>query len=475
MKIKKILFILIVTLALYSCEENLEEININPNEAQTPQADYLLSNAIKTSVDTYWGTTNNLDGTLLFAQHVAKIQYTEIDRYIASGSTFEDPWQEFYSEGLKDLAEIIKIAENKGHQNYEAVATIFRSWIFLLLTDAYGDIPYSQAVNIDQYITPKYDAQKDVYFGLLDDLKDAITLLDPSKDAITGDILYFGDLAKWEKFANSLRYRIALRIADREPSKARQVITEIPIDKLIGNEDIAQLKYLTSPNQNPISHFFETRDDYRISKSMVETLKNLNDPRLTIYANKTETPTDEEYIGVPNGLTNSETSALGFSKTSKIGTYFTSAETPGVILTPAEVLFGRSEAAARGFTSENAELLYNQAIVASLKQFGITDTNVINNYIAQPTVKFNQENFKESIGTQKWIALFGQGLEAFAEWRRLDYPQLQPAVSGVLNGEFVVRYLYPGTEQSLNGKNYRAAITNQGEDKLTTKLWFDLY
>jgi hypothetical protein len=221
--------------------------------------------------------------------------------------------------------------------------------------------------------------------------------------------------------------------------------------------------------------FFETRDDYRVSNSIIETLKSLNDPRLPVFANKTETPTEEEYIGVPNGLTNSAASALGFSKTSKIGTYFTTPQTPGVILSPAEVLFGRAEAAARGFTSEDAEALYNQAIKASLKQFGITDDEVVDAYLAQTLVKFNSANFRESIGIQKWIALFGQGLEAFAEWRRLDYPQLQPAVAGVLDGKFVVRYLYPGTEQSLNGESYKAAVANQGVDALTTKLWFDAY
>ncbi|BBE19880.1 hypothetical protein AQPE_4068 [Aquipluma nitroreducens] len=474
MKIKNIFLALLATAALTSCVQDLLDTNKNPNEAQIAQPDYLLTNAIKSSVDTYWGTTNNLDGTLLFAQHVAKIQYTEIDRYIASNTTFESPWKSFYSQGLRDLAEIIKIGETENQPNYKAVATIFRSWVFLLLTDAYGDIPYSQAININEYITPAYDAQKDVYHGLLNDLKTAVALIDPTKKAISGDVIYSGNLTKWKKFANSLRYRIALRIADKEPEVAKQAIAEIPVADLIGDGETAQLVYLTSPNQNPIALFFETRDDYRVSKSIVETLKSLNDPRLPVFANKTETATPEIYIGVPNGLTTSAASALGFSKTSKIGTYFTSPQTPGVILSTAEVLFGRAEAAARGFTTENAETLYNQAIKASLKQFGITSDDVVNAYLAQPSVKYNSANYKQSIGVQKWIALFGQGLEAFAEWRRLDYPQLPPAVAGTLDGKIPVRYIYPGSEQSLNLKNYKAAVARQGADALTIKLWFDV-
>jgi len=474
MKINKLYIALLIGVVLTSCVQDLLDTNKNPNESQVPQRDYLLTNAIKSSVDNYWGTTNNLDGTLLFVQMVAKIQYTEIDRYIASNSTFEGPWKGFYSQGLRDLTEIIKIGETDNQPNYKAVATIFRSWVFCLLTDAYGDIPYSQAIDINQYITPAYDAQKDVYHGLLAELKSSIALIDPSGKAISGDVIYSGNLTKWKKFANSLRYRIALRISDREPDIAKQVIAEIPVQDLISDADIAQLVYLTSPNQNPISLFFETRDDYRVGKSIVETLKSLSDPRLSVFANKTETPTPEIYIGVPNGLTNSAASGLGFSKTSKIGSYFTVPQTPGVILSSAEVLFDRSEAAARGYTTEDAENLYNLAITASLKQFGITDPGIVNAYLAQPSVKYNSANFRESIGVQKWIALFGQGLEAFAEWRRLDYPVLTPAVAGVLDGKVPVRYIYPGSEQSLNLKNYKAAVARQGTDVLTTKLWFDV-
>jgi hypothetical protein len=146
---------------------------------------------------------------------------------------------------------------------------------------------------------------------------------------------------------------------------------------------------------------------------------------------------------------------------------------PAVIISYSEVLFDRAEAAARGFTSENAADLYKQAITASLKQYGISDADAAT-YTALPTVQYDAGNYKKAIGDQKWIALFGQGLEAFAEWRRLDYPLLQPAVAGALNGKIPVRFIYPGTEQSLNGKNYSAAIANQGTDALTTKLWFDV-
>ncbi|TAN01755.1 MAG: SusD/RagB family nutrient-binding outer membrane lipoprotein, partial [Chitinophagaceae bacterium] len=139
----------------------------------------------------------------------------------------------------------------------------------------------------------------------------------------------------------------------------------------------------------------------------------------------------------------------------------------------AEVLFDRAEAAARGFTNENAATLYKEAITASLQQYNVSQSD-IDKYLAQPEVQYNPDNFKESIGVQKWIALFGQGLEAFAELRRLGYPQLKPAVAGVLNGKMPLRFIYPGTEQSLNKIGYQQAIGNQGPDLLTTRLWFDV-
>jgi hypothetical protein len=476
MKKYSIYILLGLSLFTVSCKKDLEKINKNPNAAENAQPDYLLTAAIKNTADSYWGTTNTMNSSLLFVQHWAKIQYTEEDRYIFSNSSFQDLWNTGYSRSLTNLNRIIEQGDKLNQPNYKGAALVLRSWVFLLLTDAYGDIPYKQAGNINEYVTPEYDSQKDVYLGLLDDLKTAASILDPSGKAIAGDILYNGNIDRWKKFANSLRLRIALRIADREPQKAGSVITELlaVADPFISsNTENAQLVYLTSPQQNPVNALFETRDDYRVSKSVVDRLLQLNDPRLPVYASKTQATTPQEYVGVPNGLSNGDASNLGFAKTSKPGTYFLAAQAPAVILTYAEVLFNRAEAAARGFSTENAADLYIQAIKASLKQYNIAD-DAVNNYVSQTAVQYDAANFKKSIGEQKWIALFGQGLESFSEWRRLDYPVLPPAVAGVLNGKIPLRFIYPGTEQSLNGTNYKKAVERQGADLLTTKLWFDV-
>jgi len=478
MKFKYITILLSVALliSVSSCKKDLEEINQNPNASQNAQLDYLLTAATKATADTYWGTSNNMDASLLFVQHWAKIQYTDPDRYIYTNTSFQELWSVGYTKSIVNLNQIIKLADAQSNPNYKGVALVLRSWVFALLTDNYGDIPYTQAAKIGEYLTPAYDKQRDVYLALLDDLKTAQAALNPAGTAIAGDVIYNNNIGLWKKFANSLRLRIALRIADREPEKAKQVLAEIQTEggSYIGaNNETAQVVYLSSPNQNPISNLFDTRDDYRISKTIVDKLFALNDPRLPVYASKTQDATPATYVGIPNGLLVGDASNLGFTKTSKPGTYFLAPNAPAVIISYAEVLFDRAEAAARGFTAENAADLYKQAITASLTQYGITTTAAAA-YLALPSVQYDASNYKRSIGEQKWIALFGQGLEAFAEWRRLDYPQLQPAVAGTLSGKMPLRFIYPGTEQSLNGNSYKAAVASQGADVLTTKLWFDV-
>jgi hypothetical protein len=478
MKIKYSAIILSATLLLSvtSCKKTLEDINKNPNASENAQPDYLLTGAIKNIADTYWGTANNMDASLLFVQNWSKIQYTDPDRYIYSNSSFQELWTTAYTKGITNFNEIIRLADAESNPNYKGVALVLRSWTFSLLTDAYGDIPYKQAANIKEFLTPAYDKQKDVYFALLDDLKAAQASLNTSGPVIAGDIIYNGNIGKWKKFANSLRLRIALRIADREPEKSKQVLADIQAEGsgyISDNSEIAQLIYSTSPNQNPISNLFDTRDDYRISQTIVNKLFELNDPRLSIYASKTQDPTPKTYVGLPNGLLVGDASNYGFTKTSKPGTYFLAPSAPAVIISYAEVLFDRAEAAARGFTAEDPATLYKNAIQASLQQYNV-GVNDIATYLALPAVQYDASNYKKSIGDQKWIALFGQGLEAFAEWRRLDYPQLTPAVAGTLGGKIPVRFIYPGTEQSLNGTNYNAAVASQGADVLTTKLWFDV-
>lgn len=466
--------------AVTSCKKELARINTNPNAVENPQPAYLLTGAIKTACDDYWNV-GAADGALgnptnLFVQYWAAIQYTDQDRYIFTNTNFQGFWTNLYSGSIVNLDKIIQLAKTANNPNYQGIALVLRSWDYCLLTDAFGDIPYSQSMQIQTNATPAYDPQQQVYYGILNDLKSAQNLLDPNGAPVNGDVIYGGNIDLWKKFDNSLQLRIALRIADRDPQKAKAVIDSLENaggDFINSNQGNAELVYQDPPNDNPLAELFLTRDDYRISQTIVDTLFRLNDPRLPLYAAPTQSPTPQTYVGIPNGLLVGSASGLGFTTTSRPGDYFLARHAPAVIMSYAEVLFDRAEAAARGFTNEDPAALYNEAITASMQQYNI-GPSVISTYLAQPDIQYDPDNFRKSIGVQKWIALFGQGSEAFAEWRRLGYPQLKPAVAGVLNGAMPLRFIYPGTEQSLDKKGYQQAIANQGPDLLTTHVWFDV-
>jgi hypothetical protein len=311
-----------------------------------------------------------------------------------------------------------------------------------------------------------------VYLGLLEELSQAVELLADAQETISGDVVYNGDLHRWLRLSYSLKLRIALRIADREEEIARQTVAALPLDELIAsNLDNFAFIYTNSPQHNPQAAAFDTRDDYRISATLVNTLTELNDPRLTVYA---QHPDDlpNDYVGARNGLSNGEAAAQGFSRTSRPGLFFLAPNAPAVFYTYSELLFNLAEAAARGFIDRHPDDFYRQAIEASLAQFGISQ-EATQAYLQQEAVLYDPTDFRRAIGLQKWIAFFGQGLDAFAEWRRLDYPRLSPGPAAVLNGKIPLRFFYPGAEQSLNFRAWKNAVDHQGDDLLSTPLWFD--
>ncbi|UOQ65293.1 SusD/RagB family nutrient-binding outer membrane lipoprotein [Hymenobacter volaticus] len=484
-KYSKLLLALPVALSLGACEKDFDALNTNPNNATAGNPAYILTNAEKDNIYRLFDVPASQDGALLIVQHWAKVQYTDEDRYAFRPGSYQSIWDGFYANGLQDFNELIRQGQATNNPNIQAVGLIMRSYFFSVLTDLYGDIPYSEALRLSENIlTPKYDTQQQVYTGILAELKSADGLIQANGPEVGGDVIYDGSMTKWKRFANSLRLRLAMRIIDADPSLARTTVSEVlngTTPLLTSNSDNAQFDFLASAsNTNPVYFNRLTRDDHRVSRTITSRLSRLNDPRLGIYADHPETGDSTAfYRGVPNGLMNADAAALGaFSSTSKVGSAFTAADAPGVLMTYSEVLFLKSEAIARGLVTGNATTEYNNAIRASLDQYGISATDAAT-YLAQPSVAatITAANYKQAIGNQKWIALYGQGIEAWSEWRRLDYPNLKVAASPVAAaaGKIPVRFRYPQNEQSTNNTSYTAAVANQGSDVLTTKLWWDKF
>ena len=461
---------LLLGLATTSCDSELADINKNPNATENPQPAYLLSAIEYHAANLYWGDATNYNSTLLWVQHWAKIQYTEPDCYNVTNTSFTSTWNTAYASLLTDINTIQQ--SELANQNFRAVAQVLRAWTFLQLTNLYGDIPYTE---YGKSVTPVYDSQEDVLYGLLSELETVNSQLQPAGDAIEGDLIFGNDITKWKKFANSLRLRIALEIADRDASTASKIISDLYKERsslISSNSDIAQFKFATSPQWNPWASAFASRDDQRVSKTLVDKLTELNDPRLPVFAQLPQDASVSNYVGAANGLNADAANNQGFYRVSRPGSKFLEDESPAVFFTYAEVLFAFSEAAARGLISADAATLYNEAVSASFQQYGIADAT---NYLKQSSVAYDAASWAERIGWQKWIAYYGQGPDAYADWRRLGYPKLQPGPNSALGtGEYPRRFFYPSTEQSLNGNNYSKAVSHQGADELTTRLWFDV-
>ena len=475
----QILSVLAALLASTACGD-LTSINNNPNGPTDVQPPSMLSNAIQAVVDRVDGPNNNLDirGGGLWVQYYAEIQYRDEDKYIVRPGV-DGEWG-MYSGPLEDFQRMINKGVAAGVPNWEAVGRIMKSYVFSVMTDAMGDIPYSEAFQERALLTPKYDTQQAIYTALFADLAKASQQIDPAGIGFSsGDIMYGGDMTTWQKFANSLRLRLAMHLTNVAPATAQsEALAAVTAGVFASNDESAQLMYLASaPNQNPIytNVHVDKRDDYGMSKTLVDSLLSWNDPRLPVFAqlNKDTILANRTYQGLPNGLLDGAGPALFYI--SRFGAYWR--ETPAAplaLLTYSEVLFLEAEAAERGWISGNAAQLYADAIRASMEQYGIA-TTAIDAYLAQPRVVYaSGAAGLTQIAYQKWVSLFMQGMEGWTEVRRTGVPALVPGPNAVLT-KIPERLPYSDNEAVLNKANLDAAVAAQhfsSSTDLTTPLWF---
>ena len=480
--------ILALALSAGACD-SFTGLNENPNGPRDVDPEVLFPQGTVASVALVRGAGVDLHFASLWAQHYSKIQYVDEDRYQIRPQSVDAYWSAFYagtgvtnSGGLQDLADAITRAENDPRparqaikHNYIGPALVMKTWTFQAMTDIWGDIPYTEAnLGAEGPIAPVYDPQEEIYDSLFANLAAATAMMDPADDSYgSADPIYGGDIAQWQKFSNSLRMRLAMRLTKVDMQKAQAEYNAALAAEggvFTSNADNAELVWAgDGTNDNPFFVNFKTRDDHRVSKTLVDTLADLNDPRLAVYARPTA-DAPNGYVGVPNGLSTDSALALGLSKTSKIGTAFSSASSPSILMQYSEVLFIRAEAAARGWGGNAAEL-YQQAITASMQRYGIPQAE-ITAYLAQPSVVYNPATGLQQIAFQKWISLFNQGTEAYAEWRRTGQPVLTPGPTAITS-TVPRRLTYPAAEQSLNNANLTAAESNQGGAGLTDRVWWD--
>lgn len=473
---KKVFVITIMTgLFFASCKKDLTSLNEDPKNPPIVAASSLVTNAERSLVRTISSSNVNLNIFRLIVQHWQETTYLGESRYdLNTRNIPQGVWTALYRDVLKDLEQAKKLIPDQVtnediRDNQLAVVNILQVYAYYYLVNTFGDIPYTEALNIDN-VFPKYDDAATIYADLLARLDAAIGLINPSANGLgNADIIYGNDMNAWLKFGNSFKLKMAMTIADLPGSAAQAIAEEAYADGVFtSNDDNALFKFLASPpNTNPIWEDLvqSGRQDFVAASTIVNQMKALIDPRVPLYF------TVDETNGYSGGNPGSSSSYTTFSKPEE---RITNPEFPGVLLDYAEVEFLLAEAAARGFSvGGSAAQHYNNAITASILFWGGTQTQATT-YLAQSSVAYATAagTFRQKIGIQKWIALYNRGWDAWIEWRRLDYPQLQPAFRAL--SPIPLRFTYPVNEQNYNTTNYNQAAGAIGGDEVDTPLWWDI-
>ncbi|WP_138476735.1 SusD/RagB family nutrient-binding outer membrane lipoprotein [Dyadobacter bucti] len=500
------------TLALLSScsDSHFEEINKDPNRPENATTTTILLAAEKTLIDNIRNENISLRGSQLFSQYYSQNIYSDQSRYDIPRSYSDTYWSNAYKT-LNNLNEIIILNTNSAtkevasagvagaNQNQIAIARILKAYAFQGLTDVFGNIPYQSYGNNDpefqalqqspENLSPGYASQQKIYADILNELKASADTLNKYKTAVTFgnyDVIYKGKNELWAKFANSLRLRIATRVRKQLPEQSESHFADaLKNGVFTSNADNAVFKYQTlAPNEAPLYRATVTanRKDFAVSHVLINVLKGelgpvkVQDPRLQVYALKNAAG---NYVGQPYGLPVAAAGLLTATDVSLPGTAVNAANYGEVLQEYAEVAFLISE-------HDNWEQQsYVAGVTASLQKWGIPEAQIATYIAALPAAS------KENVLSQKYLALFTQGDEAWSEIRRTGSPSFLVKPGDVvwrrqvgteitdykfqpLFGEGVPQRLYyPPKEQSVNLTNYQKAVQAQGNDDITTVLWWN--
>ncbi len=468
--------ILLAFIATSSCDKftDFGDLNVSPNSPSVPNTASLFTGAM-TSV----GGVATAIVPALYTQQFGDVTYIEESRY----KTVNFDYGGFYASPLNSLQYIIKLntdadtknaaAANGSNANQIAVARILKAYFFLNITDRWGDVPYSQALKGKENFSPAFDTQQSIYNDIFKELKEAQGQFDGGL-AVRGDIILNGNATRWKKFANSLRAIMALRLSKVDPAKGKAELTAALADGVFtSNADNVTYKYLKDANyESPLYNNYVTgnRKDFAVSNVMIDYLNKTGDPRLAAFADKATASLT--YKGVPYGVFPPPVKAqdVSLASSSKIAAQDATVN----VATYAQILFTQAEAVSLGWISGNAKQLYEDAIKASMQQWGVYSETSFNSFIIGQDVAYDESKALQLIGTQKWVALYYMGYESWAEWRRTGIPALTPAAKPLnVSGQIPRRMAYPTTEATLNKTNYDAAVARQGADTQDTRVWWD--
>jgi hypothetical protein len=517
---KKILSLLFASsmVLMSACDGDFEELNKDPNSAT---GDKFNPNYLFTSAQLFSSRGDkaaSLDYCEPFVQQFATLSDAGTfdffgDKYVYHKGGNEGLWRNTFNPGTggtKLLEDAIVLSKDKpAFSNLYHMARIWKTVIYSRLTDMYGDVPYSEANQgyYTQNYKPKYDTQKDIYYSMLAELEDATAKLDASKGAVTADIIFTGDVAKWKKFGYSMMLRLGMRLQKVEPATAEAWVKKALAGGVLASvDDNAFVRFpdKTGANQALVNDESWTLSSAGVSPGKISAtyfnfLKSRNDPRLkytvAVYSDPTKVSTKNTdpavQKGMPNGF-NLATIKLDPSWDNSKDQHqysginrdiYAKLDGPRMLITYGEVQFMLAEAAVRGWITGDAATYYKNGVTGAMKNVAkfeatavITDAEITTYLTANPFVGVaDKEKAYEQINTQYWAACFMNGLEAFANVRRSGYPKLTPInyPSNETDGTYPRRLRYPDDEPVYNPANYAAAVARQGADNFKTRVWWD--
>lgn len=478
---------------LGSCTKDFERINTPPTSVTTVDPSLLIARVLRDGTFQESGELpNNKFGSWI--QHWAGGPVVPVSRY------FEGPENLIWSQHYTLLRNIVQIKQelsgkedNAEGRSKLAITELYEAYLYQRLTDLFGDIPYSEITKSNKEInrTPKFDKQEDIYPALIQKVDAAIARL-TSGDLSYGssDFFYKGSIDKWKKFGNSLKLKLGIRLRYANPSLAQKTVTEAmtsTVGLFSSNSDNAAVPTYNdaqAENQNPILRQMTTGSaDLRyLANTLVDKLKEYNDPRLPLLAEPVISNGVSTYQGIGVSLTDNQLSQLiraNYSTANK-STWFSLsfAPIPSYAFTYSDICFYKAEAALLGWgaTSANAQTFFTEGVKAALALPPYNMAAIPTSY--EPILSLNSltdEQKMEKIATQKWIHLFGRDMEAFAEWRRTGYPRLTPGPNpGSTNGQIPRRAIYSSEEAELNASNLKeAAARMTNGDSFLSKVWWD--
>ena len=497
-------FLLTIVLFVTSCDKDFDELNTNQVNPTSIDPLYQLNNAV---------VNVSFPGNSSLAYDMGVVQQIiSPNNGVLNGANFNSDnrgntqviWQNYYRNVIRNTNDVIvKTKSDANRVNLYHMARIFQAYAYMVLTDEYGDIPYTEGAKgyTDQNFFPVYDAQQQIYTDIIKELGEAATALNATGKIEIGDILYGGSVAQWKKFAYSLMLRAGMRLSKADATKAQSTVqAAFQGGVILANADNAFIRH-DANYTNPIGATLNSTEaaNFYLTKPFVDSLKNRNDPRLQAiavrYAGATSgatqttasrTTVPSQQFGLPLGFDNNTANAYALSVGRASFYDFSQADrtrivkqtAPCFLVTASQTQLLLAEARERGWiTTGTVQGYYDAGVTLHMQQMASYDAGSaiaagdIATYLTNNP--FDPAKALEQIGTQYWIASFLNGPEAFANYRRTGFPALAPNPYPGKEVAFIFRLTYPNSEQSVNTTNFNAAIARQGPDKLDTKIWWN--